>query len=196
MDVVMKGQARLVNQPVIGPEWAQFDDLNEYPYDPEKAKQLLEEAGWDSSREVPLIWPQGYQAVELSAPVFQQQMAEIGINIVLTPMDEGAFEQLVVDEADFDLAWFGGGAYGLDPDVSSAYYATANWTPNGGNTTHYSNEELDELYAAGRATSVIEERQEIYHRVAEILNEDVPTIFWWSDNMIWGINKQVQGVIP
>ncbi len=196
MDVVMKGQARLVNQPVIGPEWAQYDDLNEYAYDPEKAKELLAEAGWDSSQEVELIWEQGFQAIELSAPVFQQQMAEIGVNITLTPLDEAAFEARVIEEMDFDLAWFGGGAYGLDPDVSSVYYASTNWTPTGGNTTHYANEELDRLFEEGRATSVIEERAEIYHEVAKILNEDVPTIFWWSDNMIWGINKQVQGVVP
>ena len=196
MDVVMKGQARLVNTAVIGPEWAQYDDLNEYPYDPEQARALLAEAGWDSSRVVELIWEQGFQAIELAAPVFQQQMAEIGVQVTLSTLDESAFEARVIDEMDFDLAWFGGGAYGLDPDVSSVYYASTNWTPTGGNTTHYANEELDALYEAGRATPVIEERREIYHEVARILNEDVPTIFWWSDNMIWGINQRVQGVVP
>ncbi|MDQ3695474.1 MAG: ABC transporter substrate-binding protein [Chloroflexota bacterium] len=196
MDVVMQGQARLVNQSVIGPEWAEYDDLNEYPYDPEQARQLLADAGWDSSQTVELIWEQGFQAIELSAPVFQQQMAEIGVQVTLTPLDESAFEARVIEEMDFDLAWFGGGAYGLDPDVSSVYYASTNWTPTGGNTTHYANEELDTLFEAGRATSIIEQRQAIYHDVARILNEDVPTIFWWSDNMIWGINKQVQSVAP
>lgn len=196
MDVVLRGQGRLVTSAVIGPEWAQYDDLNMYEYDPDMARQLLEEAGWDSERTVQLIWPQGYQDVELAAPVFQQQLAEVGINIELVPMDEAAFEALVVEEADFDLAWFGGGAYFLDPDVSSAYYATQNWTPNGGNTTHYSNEELDQLYIDGRGTPDIEQRTEIYYQVAHILNEDVPTIFWWSENMIWGINKRLQGVVP
>jgi len=196
MDVVLQGQGRLVHQSVIGPEWANYDDLNTYAYNPDMARQLLEEAGWDSSRSIELIWEQGFQAIELAAPVFQQQMSEIGVNVTLTPMDEAAFEKRVIEDMDFDLAWFGGGAYGLDPDVSSTYYACANWTPNGGNTTHYCNEELDELFAQGRATSDIDERREIYHQVAKILNEDVPTIFWWSENMIWGISKQVQGVVP
>ncbi|MDQ3411457.1 MAG: ABC transporter substrate-binding protein, partial [Chloroflexota bacterium] len=146
MDVVMQGQARLVNQSVIGPEWADYDDLNEYPYDPELARSLLADAGWDSSQTVELIWEQGFQAIELSAPVFQQQMAEIGVQVTLTPLDESAFEARVIEEMDFDLAWFGGGAYGLDPDVSSVYYASTNWTPTGGNTTHYANEELDALF--------------------------------------------------
>src|SRR5680860_164314 len=167
-----------------------------YEYNPDMARQLLAEAEWDSSRTVQLIWEQGYQAVETAAPVLQQQLAEVGITVELLSMDESAFEQLVVEDAEFDLAWFGGGAYFLDPDVSSTYYATQNWTPNGGNTTHYSNEELDQLFIDGRGTPDIVERTEIYHRVATILNEDVPTIFWWSENMIWGISKQLQGVVP
>jgi ABC-type transport system substrate-binding protein len=196
MDVVLKGQGRLVNQSIIGPEWAQYDDLNPYDYDPDRARELLAEANWDESQTVDLIWEQGFQAIELCAPVFQQQMQEIGVQVTLTPLDEAAFEQRVLEEMDFDLAWFGGGAYGLDPDVSSTYYACANWTPEGGNTTHYCNEELDELFVAGRGTSDVDERSEIYHQAARILNEDVPTIFWWSENMIWGINKSVQGVKP
>jgi ABC-type transport system substrate-binding protein len=196
MDVVLQGQGRLVTTSVIGPEWAQFDDLNMYEYDPDMARQLLEEAEWDSSRTVQLLWEQGYQAIETAAPVFQQQMAEIGVTVELMPMEEAAFEKAVVEDADFDLAWFGGGAYYLDPDVSSVYYATQNWTPNGGNTTHYSNEELDQLFVDGRGTPDIEERTEIYYRVAHILNEDVPTIFWWSENMIWGLSKRLQGVVP
>jgi ABC-type transport system substrate-binding protein len=194
MDVVLRGQGRLVHQTIIGPEWAQYDDLNDYAYDPEKAKALLAEAGWDAEQELTLIYEQGNQAVELCAPVVQQQFGEAGIKLALSPLEEEAFEALVVEDAEFDLAWFGGGAYGLDPDVSSTYYATANWTPNGGNTTHYSNEELDALFEAGRATSDTAERTEIYHDAARILNEDVPTIFWWSENMIWGVSKKVQGV--
>ncbi len=73
-------------------------------------------------------------------------------------------------------------------------YMTVNFTPNGGNTTHYSNEELDQLFVDGRGTTDIPTRTEIYHQVAKILNEDVPTLFWWSDNQIFGINKKLQGV--
>ena len=50
--------------------------------------------------------------------------------------------------------------------------------------------------ANSRATSDIAQRTEIYHQAALALNEDVPTIFWWSENMIWGVNKKVQGVQP
>ena len=196
LEAVLLGQGELVFSTVIGPEWAVFDDLNTYEFDPEKAKSLVTESGWDGSQSIELTWSKGYQPVELAAPVFQQQMADIGIKIELAPFESAAYIEKVVTNPDFDMAWFGGGSYRLDPDVSSNYYMTVNFTPNGGNTTHYSNEELDQLFIDGRGTTDIPTRTEIYHKVATILNEDVPTLFWWSDNQIFGINKKLQGVKP
>ena len=152
LDVVELGQGELVHSTIIGPEWATYDDLNPYPYDPERAKSLLAEAGWDTSQTVELTWSKGFQAIELAAPVFQQQLAEVGVNVELAPLETAAYLKKVVEEPDFDLAWFGGGSYRLDPDVSSAYYLCANWTPDGANTTHYCNEDLDALFIEGRAT--------------------------------------------
>lgn len=196
LEAVLLGQGELVFSTIIGPDWAVFDDLNTYEFDPEKAKSLLAEAGWDSSKSLQLTWSKGYQPVELAAPVFQQQMNDIGLKIELFPQETAAYVKAVVTEPDFDMAWFGGGSYRLDPDVSSSYYLTVNFTPAGGNTTHYSNPDLDELFIEGRGTTDIPTRTEIYHKVATTLNEDVPTLFWWSDNQIFGINKKLQGVKP
>lgn len=196
LDVVLLGQGELVHQSVIGPDWAVFDDLNTYPFDPDKARELLAEAEWDSERVLQLTWSRGFTNVELAAPVFQQQMAEIGIKIELFPQETAAYVNAVVNEPDFDLAWFGGGSYRLDPDVTSNYYLCANWTPRGGNTTHYCNEELDALLIEGRGIADPELRRPIYHEVAKILNEDVPTLFWWSDNQIFGASKRLQGLKP
>ncbi len=196
LEAVLLGQGELVFSTIIGPEWAVFDDLNTYDFDPEKAKTLVAEAGWDGSQSIELTWSKGYQPVELAAPVFQQQMSDVGIKIDLAPLESAAYVDKVVSNPDFDMAWFGGGSYRLDPDVSANYYMTVNFTPSGGNTTHYSNEELDQLFIEGRGTTDIPTRTEIYHKVASTLNEDVPTLFWWSDNQIFGINKKLQGVKP
>ena len=196
LDAVLFGQGELVYNTVIGPGWATYDDLNTYPYDPEKAKALLAEAAWDPARTVEVTWSKGFQTIELAAPVFQQQLAQVGVKVNLAPLESAAYLQKVVDAPDFDLAWFGGGSYRLDPDVSSSYYMCANFTPQGGNTTHYCNEQLDTLFVQGRGTTDIAQRTEIYHQVARTLNEDVPTIFWWSDNQIFGISKKLQGLKP
>ena len=93
---------------------------------------------------------QGFQAIELAAPVFQQQLADVRVKVELMPLDSAAYLKAVVEEPDFDLAWSGGGSYRLDPDVSSNYYLCSNFTPAGGNTTHYCNEDLDALMIEGR----------------------------------------------
>lgn len=196
LEAVLLGQGELVYSTIIGPEWAVYTDLNTYDFDPEKAKALVAESGWDTSKSLQLTWSKGFQPVELAAPVFQQQMADIGIKIELFPQETAAYVKAVVTEPDFDLFWAGGGSYRLDPDVSSSYYHTTNFTPNGSNTTHYSNPELDELFVEGRGTTDIPTRTEIYHKAATILNEDVPTLYWWSDNQIFGVNKKLQGVKP
>ena len=196
LDVVLLGQGEIVNSTIIGPEWATFDDLNPYPYDPDRARALLDEAGWDTERTIELTWSQGFTNIELAAPVFQQQLAEVGVKIELAPLETAAYLKKVVEEPDMDMAWFGGGSYRLDPDVSSPYYLCSTWTPAGANTTHFCNEELDELFLAGRGTPDTTRRAEIYHQAAQILNEEVPTFFWWSDNIVWGTSNKLQGVKP
>ncbi|MEZ4498374.1 MAG: ABC transporter substrate-binding protein [Thermomicrobiales bacterium] len=194
LDVVLLGQGELVFSSVIGPDWAVPTGLNTYDYDPEMAKSLLAEAEWDSEQTLQLTWSRGFINVELAAPVFQQQMAEIGIKIELFPQETAAYLDAVITNPNFDLAWFGGGSYRLDPDVSSNYYLCQNFTPGGGNTTHYCNEDLDALLFEGRGIADPEARKPIYQEIAAILNEDVPTLFWWSDNQIFGANKQLKGV--
>jgi len=136
----------------------------------------------------------GFADIELAAPIVQQQLKEVGFNLELAPLDSPAYIKKVVSEPDFDLAWFSGGVYALDPDISSAYYECANWTPRGANTTHYCNKDLDTLFAQGRATTDTNKRKDVYARAAAILNEDVPTTFWWSENIIYGVNKRIKGI--
>jgi len=192
--VVLRGEGRLVHSTIIGPEWANYNDLNQYKYDPAKARALLQDAGWDSGKTVNITWSKGFADIELAAPIVQQQLKEVGFNLELAPLDSPAYIKKVVSEPDFDLAWFSGGVYALDPDISSAYYECANWTPRGANTTHYCNKELDTLFAQGRATTDTTKRKDVYARAAAILNEDVPTTFWWSENIIYGVSKRLKGI--
>lgn len=192
--VVLRGEGRLVHSTVIGPDWANYSDLNQYKYDPAKARDLLKAANWDSTKTVNLTWSKGFADIELAAPIVQQQLKEVGFNLELAPLDSPAYIKKVVSEPDFDLAWFSGGVYALDPDISSAYYECANWTPRGANTTHFCNKELDMFFAQGRATTDTTKRKAIYANVASILNEEVPTTFWWSENIIYGVNKRIKGI--
>ena len=164
MDVVLQGQGRLVNQSIIGPEWAQYDDLNDYPFDPEQAKALLEEAGWDSSQTLELIWEQGVQAIEL---------CRAGL-----PAADGRDRR----QGDADAAGRRGvrGAGARRDGLRPGLVRRRRLRPRSGclldllrlrqldaeRRQHdpLRSEELDQLFVAGRATPDIAQRTEIYHR--------------------------------
>ena len=110
---------------------------------------------------------------------------------------EGAeLRRRYVDGTDFDLFLFGGGLYRAEPSLTGIYYYKKNFTPAGGNGTHYSNPKIDELLDAGVATSNKDERKKIYEEVAKIVNEDAPTVFLWSPNSIYGVSKRLKGFKP
>jgi peptide/nickel transport system substrate-binding protein len=80
--------------------------------------------------------------------------------------------------------------------LTASYYHSANLTPAGGNGTHYVNEEIDQLLDSAVATSDLDERAAIYAQIAQIINEDVPTIFLWSPNSIYGLSQRLQNFEP
>jgi peptide/nickel transport system substrate-binding protein len=190
-----KGEATVVNSTIIGPDWMGTPaGLNAYTFDPDKAKQLLKEANWDSSRNLAMIFPPGDQLQESYAAVIQQQFKDVGIDITLDESEQ--FGTRLVDSGDYDLALAGGGVFRADPNVSAKYFETVNFTPAGANYSHYSNTALDDLFKSGRATPDKAQRKEIYTKAAAILNDELPWIFLWSPNSIFTINKRVVGFKP
>jgi peptide/nickel transport system substrate-binding protein len=200
---IMKGQVQVVGSTFFGWEWegGQPEGLNPYPYDPEKAKSLLAEAGYDASVAQKLLYlPENELTITL-VNIFQQQLIEAGFNIELFSTDVTDYVNRVVTGAtadatgDFDISYGGGGVFGQDPNVSGKYIITSAWTPTGSNYTHWSNPRIDELMELGKATIDIEERKKIYTEAAMIFNDEAPWIVLWNYNAIYGVNKRIQGFV-
>ena len=83
--------------------------------------------------------------------------------------------------------------YGAEPSISARYYNSNNFTPGGSNNVRYSNPEIDDLYVQGTAVSGEPERKAIYTQIAQILNEDLPSIFLWSPNTNFAVNNRLLG---
>lgn len=190
-----QGQAIVRNSPIFGPAWMGVPEgLNEWPFDPDGARALLEEAGWDPNLEVEMMYGAGANSTfQAMVAVIQQQWADVGIKVNLLQLDAAELNRKLVTEPDYDLYIGGGGVYGAEPSISAKYYLTANFTPGGANNVHYSNPDLDELYAQGRAVAGEDERREIYTQIAQILNTDLPSIFLWSPNTNFAVNNRLLG---
>jgi peptide/nickel transport system substrate-binding protein len=198
VDAVLLGEAEVVNSSIFGPEWMGVPEgLEPYPYDPELATSLLDGSGFDKSQEISImIIPGENPAKDAALAIMQEQLNQVGFNISILQVDVAELIRRYIDENDFDILYNAGGVFRADPSISGTYFDTANFTPSGGNGSHYSNPRVDELLAQGRAQTDLEERKATYTEIAQILNADLPWIYLWSPNSIYGFRNTLQGFSP
>lgn len=187
--ILYNGEAVEINSIILGPEWAIPDDLEPYAYNPDRAREILAEIGWDSSQTLVYLIT---NADDILAPLLQQMWAEVGINVELSLRSPSDLTN-VLTEGNYDVHISGGGSAAADPSLSASYVAC-----NGSGTERlgYCNEELDALFAAGLTSPNIEERAPYYHDAARILNEDLPYIPLFRTPLFYIINNRLQGIVP
>ena len=177
VDQIYLGQGEVINSPIFGPAWMGTPEgLDPYAFDADRARQLLSDAGWDSSRKVEIIYGPVDQEKDASAAVMQQQLGDIGIKTDLLTLDWAEVTRRSVTTMDYEINYGGGGTFRADPSVSSTFFDSKNFSPNGGNSSHYKNPQVDQLFDQGVATSNTDDRKAIYTQVADILNDELPWI--------------------
>src|SRR2546427_761618 len=153
---VLKGTGSFSRGPVLPNTWGADAALKAYPYDPERAKKLLAEAGYPSGFSTTLWVPESGSGMQLPvamSTVIQSNLKAVGVNVALQTMEWGAYlAKLRTKEQDlFALSWMAGNE---DPDlVMYPLLHSSQWTPNGPNRALYKNEKYDELLHQARLTT-------------------------------------------
>ena len=198
---ILKGMGTVAGGVLSPLNWAYEENLQHWPYDPERAKQLLDEAGFpDPDGDGPLPrFTLSFKTTNLDlrrrvAEAIKEQLQKVGIELDVRSYEWAAFYS-DIKKGNFhlySLAWVGV----LDPDILFQIFHSSNFPPAGDNRGHYSNPELDRLLEQGRAISSQQERRQIYARAQKILAEDLPYVpLWWWKNVI--VKKPtVQNFIP
>ncbi|MCM3090116.1 MULTISPECIES: oligopeptide ABC transporter substrate-binding protein [unclassified Cytobacillus] len=213
IDGFANGLGKPLNTPFPSVSWAKIDDseINQYEYDPEKAKKLLDEAGYvdkdgDGFREDPEGKPftinfdamAGAETSEARAQFILQSWQEVGLNAKLNGgslKDFNLFYDTI--EADDPSVETFMGAWGLanDPDPAGIWLSTDKW-----NMWRWYSEESDALIKKGvsfpedSSKDVTEHRKEVYNEWQKLVNEELPIIFFEQRVDPWAINKRVGGV--
>lgn len=147
-------------------------DAEGYPYNPEKAKQLMAEAGYADGFECELLTysvPRPYNPLGTRlAEAIQSDLGEVGIDVTVTQLEWGTHLKRTLDH-DFQLALLGWITDNGDPD-NFAYALLAN--PQ--NRAQYDNPEFIRLVQQGQQTYDQDERLQYYRRAQEIVLEDAP----------------------
>jgi ABC-type transport system substrate-binding protein len=195
VDAAKRGHGVVRHSPIFGPEWMGVPEgLTEYEHDPDRARELLEEAGWDPDDQIEIVMgAQEADARKTAVTIIQEQWREVGINSNIVEMDTAELNERTIQNQNFEVRPIGGGVFGADPSISGTYFRREMFTPEGGNYGHYYNEEVDELYIQGQSTGDLDERREIYTQIAQILNDELPWIFLYSPNSIHAVSNRVNG---
>lgn len=203
IDVLVDGYATPIYGSIFGPAWAVNPDLNTYEQNVEMAKSLMEEAGvtfaedgtamWeDESITIVFLASTGEQARQLGE-MLQQMLGAVGIRVDIKLVTSSSFLVAAIG-GEGDLVLNAGGRFGTDPSVSSIYYTcTAGWAEL---VMGYCNPEFDDLMDQGAAVADVDTRQAAYFQASAIQNEDVPSLFFMSPDVFFGVSTSLSGVKP
>ena len=182
---------------VLPPEsWAYDSNIPRYDYAPERAKELLDQAGYPERNGIRfhlLMKTSTEEATRLLAAVLQQQLRAVGITLDIRTFEFATFFSDVTrgEFQVYSLRWIGGNE---DPDIFEYIYHSARIPPNGANRGYYTNPRVDVLIDQARIASEQAARKQIYDELQRILAADEPTInLWYLDNIVVA-NKRVQGL--
>lgn len=159
------------------------DNVTKYEYNPEKAMELLAEAGYPDGFSAEFLIPEsgsGMQQPEAMGLAIQSDLAAIGINLDIVKMEWGAYLDETMKAAEestveiFQMSWLGDNG---DPD-NFLYVLTggSQCPPIGFNMGFYKNEEYDAILEEARTTLDHDKRMELYAEAQIILMNEVPVI--------------------
>ncbi|MCA9832420.1 MAG: hypothetical protein KC435_00575 [Thermomicrobiales bacterium] len=195
IDALLMGYGQILNAkvPTFSPYYnPETEGLLQY--DPDLAKQLLEEAGWDFDRQISLFVPTGNVTRERSGPIIQQYLQAVGIKVEIETM-EFATQSERVDAGEADLWLVGSSFVTFDPDQTSSFHSES-LPPSGWNSWHWSNAEADQAMEDGLAATTFEERKEANDRLQMIMADDVPAVFLYHPEDIHVISKRLVNAKP
>jgi peptide/nickel transport system substrate-binding protein len=182
---------------ILPPEhWAYDGDVARYPYDPSKARQILDEAGYpakDGIRFHIVMKSSTDESTRLMAAVLQQQLHEVGIALELRTFEFATFFSDITKGAYqmYSMRWIGGNQ---DPDIFEYVFDSASFPPKRANRTFYANPRVDALIRDGRSTLDQQKRKIIYDEIQQIVAQDLPYInLWYLDNVLVHTNR-VHGI--
>ncbi|WP_136605858.1 ABC transporter substrate-binding protein [Paenibacillus dokdonensis] len=192
-----QGAGSVANIPSSPISWAYTEDgINPYKFDTEKAKQLLEEAGWKEGaggiREkdgkqlsIHFLGSKSKQT-DIFIAVAKENFQAIGVKF--EPEVFADFNSLVskMESGDYDLVSFST-AMLTDPSDGLVQFLD-------GEIKAYDNPKLKELYEKGLATSDIEERKKVYKEIFQLLNDELPIIFTNYKKTVYGYNGRIDNL--
>ena len=182
---------------VLPPQhWAHDAGGRRYDYDPQRARELLDAAGYPEHNGIRFhltMKTSTEESTRLLAAVLQQQLKAVGIALEIRSFEFATFYQDVTQGSFqlYSLRWIGGNE---DPDIFDHVFYSTSVPPRSANRGYYANARVDRLIDEARHTGDRERRRQLYVELQRILAEELPYIhLWYLDNVVVS-TRRVRGV--
>jgi len=168
--------------------WA-YTDIDCPTYDPDKARELLAESGFDTSTPITFrtFTDRGFGVPV--AEIIQSNLRDIGLNVEIEPLEWAFYveDAWVGRNFEMTLAWY---TREIDPD---GLFSSVLREEQGNNPMRYYNEAVEALFDEGKATTDDEERKQIYEEIMQTaILDDTPLVKLQSMEIKWAANTKVQ----
>lgn len=203
---VLMGLGEVATGPYVPHTWPYNSDVPQYQYDPKKACELLEEAGWkecdkDGIRvkngqrfEFTILTNMGNSIRLNTATIIQWRLAQIGIKVKIRVMEWSTLINEFIDKRRFETLLLGW-SIGIDPDQYDIWHSSK-VREKELNFISYGNKEVDRLLEQGRRTFDVAERKRIYGEFQKIIAEDVPYIFLYVPYALPIVHRRFHNIEP
>lgn len=170
-------------------KYFEADLADAYPYDVERAKQLLTEAGYPDGISFTIKVPSNYQPHVDTAVVLAEQLSAAGINAKIEQIDWNTWLDDVYANRNFEAT-----VVGFDASILSPTALLARWVSDSSkNLINYNNPEFDQTYAAAQSASNDEERTELYKQCLRILSDTAANVYLQDLADFVAINPALDG---
>ncbi|MCX7786639.1 MAG: ABC transporter substrate-binding protein [Spirochaetes bacterium] len=157
-----------------------------YPYNPEKAKNLLKDAGVGTDRTLEMVLPQNFEPHVRAGQIYQEMLQKVGLSVKIRLVDWSTWISDVYRKANYDLTVIGHTGK-LDPDSRLVNYGTDK------TYVRWVHPEVASLITKARSIVNPNERKALYHRVLEIMAKEVPFVYVGTSYRYVGMRKTLEG---
>ena len=198
IDSFFEGRANIAKNPMPSSISGYNDDVEEYEYNPEKAKELLKAAGLEGGFEMELwampvprpYMPDGKKVAE----VIQKNLADVGITAKIVSHEWATYLELASkgDADAFMLGWTGDNG-----DADNFLYTLLDKDTIGSNNyTYYSNDKLHDILIAAQTEVDEDKRNELYKEAQVIIHDDAPWVPLAHSTPLLGGARNLTGFVP
>lgn len=196
---VLYGLGAVASGPFPNHLWYANPNVKPLSHDPQRARQLLAEAGWrDTNKDgildkdgkpfrFKLITNSGNDTRRDVGVLVQRQLREVGIDVTFELYEWSVFLKNFINARHFDACILGWGL-SVDPDAYEIWHSSQ--IEKGFNFTSYRNPEVDRLWEEGRKEYDLEKRKEIYWQIHQLIADDQPYTFLYVPLGISALQKK------